>query len=185
MGSRTQNRPFKFTDGNRSINVVQDSEIGVVAINDTNGNPIFLGRVLVGRPLTSPLWQIRKIQYDSNQGVTRVQWPQIGNIGSSDFRYIWSSVSELTITGITRANSAVITVSDLRTLVNGNKIVIQSVAGMTEVNLDGPASNIFTVVNINAIAKTFELSGIDSTAYTAYTSGGTVSYGEVINYTYV
>jgi hypothetical protein len=68
-----------------------------------------------------------------------------------------------TITGISQANPAVVTASN--NFSNGDIVFISNVAGMTEVN-----GLTFTVAN--ASATTFELSGIDSTAYTLYTSGG-------------
>jgi hypothetical protein len=74
------------------------------------------------------------------------------------------------ITGITKANPAVVTYSGADTYANGDRIAINSVAGMVEVN-----NREFTVANVNAAANTFELSGIDSTSYTTYTSGGTAA----------
>lgn len=71
------------------------------------------------------------------------------------------------ITGITRANPAVVT-ANAHGFSNGDKVLIQSVAGMTEVN-----NRWFTVAN--QTANTFELSGINSSSYTAYSSGGTAS----------
>ena len=68
------------------------------------------------------------------------------------------------ITGITQANPAVVT-SSSHGFSNGQTVVIDSVVGMTEVN-----NLAFTVAN--ATTNTFELSGVDSSAYTAYTSGG-------------
>jgi len=183
MSRGAQNRPFKYGANDRREFIVQDSEVSLVSINNTNGNPIFLGRAKVGAALTDEKWQIRKITYDSNQGVTRVEWP-VNNesVASPDFEFIWDAGSELTITAISQANPGVVTVSDLGLLVNGDKIAIQGVSGMTQVNFTG--SNLYTVANINAGAKTFELSATDTTAFTAYTSGGTVTYGEVTNYTY-
>jgi hypothetical protein len=74
------------------------------------------------------------------------------------------------ITAITAANPAVVTYSGSDTYANGDRIVITGVLGMTEVN-----NREFTVANVNAGANTFELSGINSSAYTTYTSGGTVA----------
>lgn len=74
------------------------------------------------------------------------------------------------ITGITQANPAVVTYSGADTYANGDRIVITGVAGMTQVN-----NREFTVANVNAGANTFELSGVNSTGYGAYTSGGTVA----------
>lgn len=181
MTTGTINRPFKFGPKDRREFIVQDSEVSMVAINNTGGCPIFLGRAKAGEPLDEAKWQIRKITYGSNDGVTRVEWPQNSESNAStNFEFIWTTVSTLTITAITQANPAVVTVSSLGTLQDGDQIVIQDVSGMTEVNFDG--SNIYTVAN--SAGSTFELSGIDSSAYTAYSSGGTVTYGEVVNHTY-
>jgi len=69
-----------------------------------------------------------------------------------------------TITGITQANPAVVTISS-HGYFDGDVVSIVGVTGMTEVN-----DLQFTIAN--ATTNTFELSGIDSTAYTAYASGG-------------
>lgn len=175
------NRPFKFGDRDRREFIVQDSEVSFVAINDTDGNPIFIGRSKVGTLESEEKWQIRKITYDSNDGISRIEWPQNDqNNASAEFEFAWSTLAALTITGITRANPAVVTVSSIGSLQNGDQIVIQDVGGMTEVNFTG--SNIYTVAGI--AGSTFQLQGINSSAYGVYTSGGTVEYGEVIGYTY-
>jgi len=71
-----------------------------------------------------------------------------------------------TITAITKANPAVVT-SSSHGYSNGDHVWINSVGGMVEVN-----SRRFTVAN--QTTNTFELSGINSSAYTTYTSGGGV-----------
>ena len=73
------------------------------------------------------------------------------------------------ITGVTQANPAVVTYSGADNYANGDRVIIEGVAGMTELN-----NREFEVANLNAGANTFELSGEDSSAYTAYSSGGTV-----------
>jgi len=75
-------------------------------------------------------------------------------------------VSDLTavITNITKANPAVVTASS-HGFSNGDRIIIRNVSGMTEVN-----NLVFTVAG--ATTNTFQLSGINSTSYTTYTSGG-------------
>lgn len=75
-----------------------------------------------------------------------------------------------TITGITKANPAVLTYAGADIFSNGMKVFVQSVAGMVEVN-----NREFTVANVNVGANTFELSGVNSTAYGTWTSGGTVA----------
>lgn len=73
------------------------------------------------------------------------------------------------ITGITQANPAVLTYSGADTYANGDSVYIDGVVGMTQVN-----GREFIVANVNVGANTFELSGINSTGYTVYSSGGTV-----------
>lgn len=72
-----------------------------------------------------------------------------------------------TITSISQANPAVVAVT-AHGYSNGDQVYITGVGGMTEVN-----GKFFTVANVTA--GTFELSGIDSTGYGAYVSGGTAS----------
>jgi len=72
----------------------------------------------------------------------------------------------VTITGATAANPVVITAT-AHGFNNGDSVLISDVEGMTELN-----TNSYTVAN--KTANTFELSGINGTAYTAYISGGEV-----------
>ena len=69
------------------------------------------------------------------------------------------------ISGITAANPAVVT-SSSHGYSNGDRVFIKGIVGMTELN-----NREFTVAN--KTTNTFELSGIDSSAFTAYSSGGT------------
>ena len=72
----------------------------------------------------------------------------------------------VTITNITQANPAV--VSAVNTFSNGQRVLIDDVVGMVEVN-----DTVFVVANVTG--TTFELSGIDSSAFTAYGSAGTAT----------
>lgn len=74
---------------------------------------------------------------------------------------------KIPISGITQANPAVVTAKK-HGFSNGNLIIVEDVSGMVEVN------NICFTVG-NATVDTFELSGIDSSAYVAWSSGGTVT----------
>lgn len=79
------------------------------------------------------------------------------------------------ITGITRANPAVLTYNGSDTYANGDRVLITGVVGMTQVN-----NREFVVTNVNAGANTFELYNSDgtkanSTAYGVWASGGTVA----------
>lgn len=72
------------------------------------------------------------------------------------------------ITGATQANPCVIT-SPAHGRSNGQRIYIDEVTGMTELN-----GKTFTVANVTT--DTFELSGTNSTGFTAYTIGGYLSW---------
>jgi hypothetical protein len=182
IGNRAlDNRPQKFGPQDRREHIVQDSEVSMICVNNTAGSPIYVGRAKAGTALSEAKWQIRHLEYDANGGVTRVTWP-VNNINaaSTNYEFVWETLTTHTITGITQANPAVVTVSSITGLVNGQLIVISGVAGMTQVNFNG--SNIYTVAGI--AGSTFQLSGINSTGYGAYTSGGTVDIGSYLTYTY-
>lgn len=82
-----------------------------------------------------------------------------------DYAPITSSTK--TISGITKANPAVVTAA-AHGFANGDRVIVTGVGGMGQVN-----NREFTVAN--QAANTFELSGVDSTGYDAYTMGGTAS----------
>lgn len=175
----TGNRPYKYGASDRREFIVQDSEVSLVAINNTSGSPVYLGRAKVGVALDEDKWQIRKITYDANGGATRVEWPETSSYASNEYIFEWSRYPKLTITNISQSATAVVTVAAIGLLQNGNKVVIQNVEGMDEVN---GGENVYTVANI--AGNTFELQGINSTAFTAYTGGGDVTYGNVLELTY-
>lgn len=83
------------------------------------------------------------------------------------------SSATITITNATQANPIVITTSGAHGLEYGDEIYIDSVVGMTELNerrflvLGAPTSTTITLMSTGRAA-------IDSTGYTAYTSGGTI-----------
>ena len=78
-----------------------------------------------------------------------------------------STAVEKVITGISQADPAVVT-SNGHALPNGTKVSITKVVGMVEVN-----NGTFTVAG--TATNTFQLTGIDSSGFTAYTSGGVVT----------
>ncbi len=74
------------------------------------------------------------------------------------------------ITAITKANPAVVTYTGSDTFANGDRIIIENVLGMTQVN-----NREFEVANVSTGSNTFELLGVNSTGYDTYTSGGTAA----------
>lgn len=90
-----------------------------------------------------------------------------------------SRAAAKTISGITAANPGVVTAT-AHGYSNGDIVYISGVVGMTQVN-----DRAFVVANV--ATNTFELKGVDTSAYTAYASGGNAykvtlaAVGEVTN----
>lgn len=102
--------------------------------------------------------------------------PTTASGNHSNILHMWSqhrvtrnSVIAMAITGITKANPAVVTVSSAELtasgLTNGDPIFLD-IAGMTEL-----VGTVQTIANINLGAGTFQLSGINSTSYATFTAG--------------
>lgn len=73
------------------------------------------------------------------------------------------------ITNISQASPGVLTYDGSDNFSNGDRVLIEGVSGMVELN------NVEAqVANVDTANNTFELSGIDTSAYTAYVSGGTI-----------
>ena len=78
----------------------------------------------------------------------------------------WQTSTTRHITGATRANPVTIT-SNGHGLTDGNRVRITGVVGMTQLN-----DNIYTVAN--ATTNTFQLSGVNGSSYSNYSSGGQI-----------
>ena len=77
----------------------------------------------------------------------------------------------LTVSSITQANPAVVTVDSAELIAagwaNGYVVLFGSLGG----GMDGLQERGYTIANINTGAGTFELAGVDSTGFTAFVSG--------------
>lgn len=73
------------------------------------------------------------------------------------------------ITGITQANPAVVSYSGSDNFSNGDKVFLSGIIGMSQLN-----DQVYTVANVNTSSNTFELSGVDSSSYTAWSSEGVI-----------
>lgn len=94
-----------------------------------------------------------------------MQWV-VGATVTEDTFSVDSDITGLgfAITGATQANPCVVTATG-HTFANGDVVTIVDITGMTELN-----GNNYIVANVTT--NTFELQGIDSSAFTAYSSGG-------------
>ena len=91
--------------------------------------------------------------------------------------------SSADITGITQADPAVITCSGGHSFTEGQDVIMASIGGMTEMNgtqvVKNPTATTFEVF-ADATATNSTPSSVDSSGFTAYTSGGTVKHTIIV-----
>lgn len=113
---------------------------------------------------------VRTINGQTKRYIERLNTQPKKITDSRDAFYLDSGLSfdfgETAVTGITQANPAEVTAAG-HNLADGDAVTLRDIGGMTEVIGDE-----YTVANTTA--NTFELVGVDSTAFAAFTSGGVV-----------
>lgn len=144
-----------------AMNFATTSASAVVTITDANINTvttydsIFLNTpVAVGGLILAGLYPI-----DSVAGATSYRITAAAQATSTQ--------ANATITAITQANPGSVTTSGSHGFSTGQLIYIYGVAGMTQVN-----GTLYTVTSTGATTFTI---GVNTSAYSAYTSGGTAS----------
>lgn len=144
-----------YSDKNTSpLTPAEVESCGVILSSDNAHEQIWL---VVKRVVNGST--VRYIEY--------IGQPFDASVAQEDGFFVDSGItydSPKTITGATAANPVVIT-SNAHGFSNGDEVVITEVKGMTQLN-----GNRYTIANV--AANTFELSGVNGTAFTAYTSGG-------------
>ncbi len=99
---------------------------------------------------------------------------QLGfTMSDAQVRDLESNGISFAITGASQAANLVLTTNSLGLLPNGSLVLILGVVGMTELN-----GNIYNVISSDATTVTL---GVDSTSFTPYISGGTVTQESAIN----
>jgi hypothetical protein len=97
--------------------------------------------------------------------------------GATGVKQEYSTTESATITGATQADPCVVTSSNK--FKEGQQVTIASVSGMTQLN-----GNVYTVRNPSAsnfqLYDTDGTTAIDSSGFSAYSSGGTAAHGVVI-----
>jgi hypothetical protein len=157
-GSRT-----RMTECNLGIQEFLNNKIGWHIKSDNSGyfTDVSGGRIRCGGGSAQGLPGAIGILAESGTGGS-LQSPKFDSVNISDYS------AAVAITGATQANPCVISIGSDQGIQTGDKILIQGVVGMTEINDVG-----FTVTRLSP--TTFSLDGIDSSAYGAYVSGGQMS----------
>ena len=162
-------RPIQYRDaqGNVIPYNPSDNTSKVVYASDLYR---YYGSVRPGTAVTVAGWRISRETVDSNGNTTDIQYYN----GLNDFTNVWNAGSTLNISGATKANPCVITVSSTATLSNDDVILISSVSGMVELN-----NNHYLITVLDGTTLSLQDldtdTNINSSAYTTYTSGGTVN----------
>lgn len=181
------NRPFRYGANDRREFIVTDGEVAFKAVNDSSGNPVYVARAKAGTPVDEEKWQIQRLAYDANDSVVSVTWPENdeGN-ASTEYEFAYDNVTAVSITGISQANPGVVTMAS-NPFTDGDVVIIEGVVGMVEVNFANIDTRLYVVAN--GTGTTFELNDLDgnnvnTSGFTAYTSGGTVRAPNWANYTF-
>ncbi|MDB4726194.1 hypothetical protein OAF54_02065 [bacterium] len=140
-----------------------------------------------GTAETAAAWTIIQYTADSSGDIVAGKHAN----GKFDMLNVYDNGDQNIIAGATAADPGVITYTsanytggDLDAVADGDIIEITGVAGMVELN-----TNFYLINNINTGAKTFEIQtlagvDVDTTAFTAYTSGGVMHKRTFSNYTF-
>lgn len=159
-----------FTNGGVEISVasyVRKTMTGqTTTLDDTNNRSVWdfddiaFGNLEVGQTVSAVVWY-EFITNDAASPLIRYVDGKIRIVAAAPAAVPTTNA----ISGATQANPVVVTATG-HPFVNGDKVSISGVVGMTQLN-----GNVYTVAN--KTTNTFELSGINGTGFGAYTSGGT------------
>lgn len=181
-----QNRPKRYSDGDRRILLSEDSEVTSRTVSDGNGSPVYHGRAKVGTTDAGSTWQIKKLEWDAAGYHQSTKWPETGGIATSEYDYVWDDAASVTISAITKASPGVVTTATAHGYSNGDNVVFENIAGMTQLEFSNNADKIYVVAN--KTSNTFEITDqdgddVNTGSYGAFTSG-TVTKPDFCNYTY-
>ena len=119
-------------------------------------------------------------RFDSNNQTFMTGGPS-GNVFAiwDDGRYTGNVI---TITGITKASPAVVTTDGSEHgLVNGNRIIIHDVNGMTQINNRELYVNRVNATSVQLYTDADRLSALNSSGFGVYTSAGVLDQGDYAN----
>ena len=140
-------------------------------------NIVYSGYTRPGTAETSAGWLISKHTYDASGDIIQTNFAE----GRAQFKHIWDSGTQATITGITQADPGVVTAAN-HGFSDDDVVEITGVVGMTEANgnfyiVDDATTNTFSLNDLNG-------DDVDTTGFTAYTSGGIAHKRDYCNFSF-
>ena len=161
-------KKFRCTDGviekdcflvDKAAGAIAAGEMSIVVKDDAGA--VKQVTKIAGKRVTLDSGETIAWGFDSyNQVTGAVEMEEAGNAG----------VAAVAVTGVTQADPGVVTTGAAHLLVTGDRVRFAGVVGMVELN----ANTVFAVTTVNATS--FQI--VDTTGFTAYTSGGTVTQVE-------
>lgn len=139
-------------------------------ISTTSGSP----NVIVNDPNISTVTTYDTVEFRTPVSIGGLilsgVYPIALSLSTTTYRIVANSNASSTqaaaaISNASQANPCVVT-TGVHGFANGDLIYIDNIAGMTQLN-----QRLYEIAGVTA--TTFQLSGVDSSAYTAYSSGGT------------
>ena len=162
-------KKFRCTDGiiekdcflvDKAAAAIAAGEMSIVVKDDAGA--VKQVTKIAGKRVTLDSGETIAWGFDSyNQVTGAVEMEEAGNAG----------VAAVAVTAVTQANPGAVTTGAAHLLVTGDRVRFAGVVGMVELN----ANTVFAVTTVNATSFTI---GVNSTGFTAYTSGGTVTQVE-------
>ena len=161
-------KKFRCTDGvattdcllvDKAAGAIAAGEMSIVVKDDAGA--VKQVTKIAGKRVTLDSGETIAWGFDSyNQVTGAVEMEEAGNAG----------VAAVAVTGVTQADPGVVTTGAAHLLVTGDRVRFAGVVGMVELN----ANTVFAVTKVNTTS--FQI--VDTTGFTTYVSGGTVTQVE-------
>jgi len=146
-----------------------DSKYNIIYSTDTVR---YHGVARPGAEDDAAAWRVSREIINASGNTTGVTFAE----GNNEFNSVWDDSTALVSNAATAANPCEITTTTDHGFITGDIINIEDVVGMTELN-----DNYYTITRVDATKFTL---GVDSTLYTAYTSGGKCYKRTFANYSF-
>lgn len=174
------NRPYKLGQFDRQEYIVANNEQQFRAINTVDGYPVIIAMAKQSADQSQSVWQLRQITYDSSYATIAVRWPVDANgTPSTDYKFKFGPDQFSSITAISQSSPCHVTANN--SFANGQFVLLRDVLGMSQVNFAG--SNLYKVANVSPTG--FDLLGVDSSGFSAYSGGGAVQSNSALQYTFL